>query len=242
MLGVRKKSLENPVPNVSISSHLEDLLATPFIKEEEISDLEKFIKNFPGLTDHYIPIQIIGEGTFSTVYKAIDVRHYETNKSSWIKWSKQDRHDAMKLFAHIHKLQQRSDGPKKLPIPQQVFDPNTLLNKALLKYMASHIELMKERNDPMVADYQNITEMKTPNGDTEEHYIADSSVLPQFVALKRINPTSSPDRLIDEIQFIAKHGGSCNVIPLVTGLRHEDQVIAVFPYFHCPDFRVLFGI
>jgi serine/threonine protein kinase len=241
MLGVRKKSLENPVPKGSISNHLEDILASPFIKEEELPDLEKFIRNFPGLTEHYIPIQIIGEGTFSTVYKAIDVRHYETDKTAWIEWSKQDRHDAMKLFAHIHKLQQRSDGHRKSPIPQQVFDPSTYLNRALLRYMASHIELMKERKDPMVVSYQNITTIKTSikKEESEENpKAAGSSVLPHFVALKRINPTSSPDRLIDEIQFIAKYGGSSNVIPLITGLRHEDQVIAVFPYFSCPDFRV----
>lgn len=206
MLGVRKKSLEISLQNGTISSRLEDLLATPFIKEEELPDLEKFIKNFPSLTDHYIPIQIIGEGTFSTVYKAIDIRHYETDRDSWIMWSKQDRHDAMKLFAHIHKLQLKNDGSKKGPIPQQVFDPSTLLNKALLKFMASHIELMKERNDPMVVNYQNATMKGSKKKIDPEEEVTDSSVLPHFVALKRINPTSSPDRLIDEIQFIARHG------------------------------------
>lgn len=214
---------------------LDNLLNTAFLREEEISDLERFITNFPNLTERYIPVQIIGEGTFSTVYKAIDVRHYDADNESWVQWSKQDRHDALRLFAHIHKLQNPSQDEEG----SAVYDRKSIINTCLLKFMAIHIELMKVRNDPMVSPKQNPQVTQVRSTRKRAHEISSSpSIMPHFVALKRITPTSCPDRLADEIGFIARYGGEHNVIPLIEGLRHEDQVIAVFPFFQAPDFRV----
>ncbi|KAJ1727331.1 Cell division control protein 7, partial [Coemansia biformis] len=47
---------------------------------EEIRELEELI---PGLSDQYRLLGRIGEGTFSTVYKAIDLRHEHYDNSSW---------------------------------------------------------------------------------------------------------------------------------------------------------------
>ncbi|KAI7826642.1 kinase-like domain-containing protein [Kickxella alabastrina] len=47
---------------------------------EEIEELEKLI---PGLSSQYRLLGKIGEGTFSTVYKAIDLQHDRYDNSSW---------------------------------------------------------------------------------------------------------------------------------------------------------------
>ena len=251
MIGLGKSAKKETSAKEVEANALEDLLNTPFLREEEIPDLERFITNFPGLTERYIPVQIIGEGTFSTVYKAIDVRHYDADNSAWLGSSKQDRHDALRLFAHIHKLQ----NPCREDEGSPVYDRKNIINTTLLKFMAMHIELMKARNDPMVSPKQQQHQSKLEPSEalpktkylrkrsksielTEEDQ-STASIMPHFVALKRITPTSCPDRLADEIGFIAKYGGEHNVIPLIEGIRHEDQVIAVFPFFQAPDFRVI---
>ncbi|KAJ2887722.1 Cell division control protein 7, partial [Coemansia aciculifera] len=47
---------------------------------EEIEELESLI---PGLADHYRLLGKIGQGTFSTVYKAVDLQHDRYDNSSW---------------------------------------------------------------------------------------------------------------------------------------------------------------
>ena len=69
-----------------------------------------------------------------------------------------------------------------------------------------------------------------------EEEVADSSVLPHFVALKRINPTSSPDRLIDEIQFIARHGERAMSFHLLPDFDMRIRLLQYFPIFHVRTF------
>jgi cell division control protein 7 len=53
--------------------------------------------------------------------------------------------------------------------------------------------------------------------------------------------TSNPDRIRDELLFLNEVGGNANVIPLITAIRFEDQIIAVYPYFKHEDFREYFA-
>lgn len=68
------------------------------------------------------------------------------------------------------------------------------------------------------------------------------------VALKRIYVTSSPQRIYNELKLLYTLRGHRNVAPLLDVLRHEDQVVAVLPYYEHSDFRdfyrdlPLFGI
>ncbi|RKO99015.1 hypothetical protein CXG81DRAFT_15155, partial [Caulochytrium protostelioides] len=69
---------------------------------------------------------------------------------------------------------------------------------------------------------------------------ANSGVcLCRMVALKRIYVTSSPQRIYNELKILDELGGHPNVGPLITILRHEDQVLAVLPYFQFDDWRQL---
>ncbi|KAJ3397382.1 hypothetical protein HDU92_008373 [Lobulomyces angularis] len=64
------------------------------IKEDPDSDIrdeiKDFYKSFPSIKDKYKIITKIGEGTFSTVYKAFDIHHYTFNNSIWCPHSQSD--------------------------------------------------------------------------------------------------------------------------------------------------------
>ena len=88
--------LPTSYPPLSIHS-LADWLNS-LCRPEERLDIESFCRSFPSLTKQFIPVRIIGEGTFSTVYLAIDVGHYKSDNADWIHASVQDLGDAVKLW------------------------------------------------------------------------------------------------------------------------------------------------
>lgn len=61
---------------------------------------------------------------------------------------------------------------------------------------------------------------------------------PRYVAIKKIYVTSSPQRILNELDLLHKLTGLPNVVPLITAFRHLDQVVAVLPYCKHTDFRV----
>lgn len=163
------------------------------INEEDRQEIEHLLRTFPGLKEKYVPVCRIGEGTFSTVYKALDMNFYNKKNAQWIEFNVQDTDDVERI------------------------------NKQLLEYRVMDDELKKE-NSFLVEK-------------SLEKYFEKESRKPHFVALKCITKTSSPVRILDEITFIHETGGKKNVIPLIEGMRHEDQIIAVFPYVVHQDFR-----
>ncbi|KAF2857531.1 kinase-like protein [Piedraia hortae CBS 480.64] len=65
----------------------------------------------------------------------------------------------------------------------------------------------------------------------------DSSKQSHYVAIKKIYVTSSPIRIMNELELLHDLRNSDNVCPLITAFRHQDQVIAVLPFFRHRDFR-----
>ena len=61
---------------------------------------------------------------------------------------------------------------------------------------------------------------------------------PRYVALKKIYVTSSPLRIQNELELLHQLRGSRSVCPLITAFRHQDQVVAVLPFFLHTDFRI----
>ena len=134
-------------------------------EEEEIDDLvledmERFEASFKNITQRYRLINRIGEGTFSTVYKAEDLL-YEHYKNDW------------DMDAKDEKTNGRANGKPR----------------------------------------------------------------PRYVAIKKIYVTSSPLRILNELDLLHDLRDSPNVCPLITSFRHQDQVIAVLPFFQHKDFR-----
>eukprot|EP01119_Soliformovum_irregulare_P005349 TRINITY_DN17119_c0_g1_i1.p1 TRINITY_DN17119_c0_g1~~TRINITY_DN17119_c0_g1_i1.p1 ORF type:complete len:440 (+),score=54.24 TRINITY_DN17119_c0_g1_i1:71-1390(+) len=57
------------------------------------------------------------------------------------------------------------------------------------------------------------------------------------VAIKRIYPTCSPERIYNEIQHLKVLGGLHNVAPFLGGLRERDQVTIVMPFMDHDNFK-----
>ena len=137
------------------------------IDEDVLDDMQRFEQSFKNISQRYRLINRIGEGTFSTVYKAEDLL-YEHYENEW-----------------------DSDSNKE----------------NINGVSASH---------------------KQP---------ASQERRPKFVAIKKIYVTSSPLRILNELELLNDLRDAPNVCPLITAFRYQDQVIAILPYFQHKDFR-----
>lgn len=142
----------------------------PLVRE----DMERFQATFRGIQDRFRLINRIGEGTFSTVYKAEDL-NYDLYENSW----------------DLEENEHRS----KWTTPD-------------LRSGRSGSEPRRRR--------------------------------PKMVAIKQIYVTSSPTRILNELDLLNDLRGCPAVCPLITAYRHTDQVVAVLPYFRHTDFREYF--
>lgn len=61
-----------------------------------------------------------------------------------------------------------------------------------------------------------------------------------FVAVKKIYVTSSPQRIMNELELLHDLRNCDTIAPLITAFRDKDQVIAILPYFRHMDFRAYY--
>lgn len=61
------------------------------------------------------------------------------------------------------------------------------------------------------------------------------------MAIKKIYVTSSPQRIMNELELLHELQGCRDIVPLITAFRHLDQVVAILPYFRHIDFKVWFS-
>ncbi|KAF4815058.1 Cell cycle serine/threonine-protein kinase hsk1 [Colletotrichum siamense] len=132
---------------------------------------------FPGFRHRYRLIKRIGEGTFSTVYKAEDIQY--------------DRYDNDWDIENNERDQKWSTPP------------------------------LKQRNG-------------SHNPSREPRRRA------RYVAIKKIYVTSSPTRILNELELLHDLRNCPAVCPLITAFRSTDQVVAILPYFRHEDFRDYF--
>ncbi|KIX00731.1 uncharacterized protein Z518_09796 [Rhinocladiella mackenziei CBS 650.93] len=148
------------------------------IDESVMEDMRKLEESFKGISQKYRLINRIGEGTFSTVYKAEQLP--EDNE---LGRAKDDSTDESNL-----------DMP-----PSKRRKTNTATGMAT-----------RARRKPLI------------------------------VALKKIYVTSSPHRIMNELELLHELRDSPYICPLLTAFRHLDQVVAVLPYFRHLDFRLYY--
>lgn len=146
------------VQNASEDAPEDDLVALDVL--EEMNKLEEC---FPVLSSSYRLIDKIGEGTFSTVYKA-----------------------------------EALNGAVQLGLDMWKSPP--------LKKARQKTSKKPKRKNPVVA-------------------------------LKQIYVTSSPNRIFNELNLLYMLTGNSQVAPLLDVLRHQDQVLAILPYYQHADFR-----
>lgn len=247
------------------SGSLKDDPNVPFISETDRIDIENFLETFssPELAKNLLPVAIIGEGTFSTVYKVIDKNFYECDNSAWTEYSRQNPLDWLRLWRWVYNqepvekfvlfrdgkrcvdkngkgLSVRTMTPAASSTTTAVTKKSSklavLLRRYLLEWAMRSLESLLPNNneDPSEAVLTSISPRALQS--------AMLRFRPYFIALKRINATSSPQRILDEMSFLKHLGGKNNVVPLINGLRCEDQVLVTFPYFYSDDFRVTIRI
>ncbi|XP_044717691.1 kinase [Hirsutella rhossiliensis] len=136
------------------------------------ADMDRLQRDYPGFKEKYRLIKRIGEGTFSTVFKAEDL-HYSRYDNSW----------------------DMQDGSSKWTPPP------------LGKHHHAHRSPRRR---------------------------------PRYVAIKKIYVTSSPARILNELELLHDLRQCPSVCPLITAFRHTDQVVAILPYFRHGDFRSYF--
>ncbi|KAL7620101.1 Cell division control protein 7 [Parahypoxylon ruwenzoriense] len=136
-------------------------------------DMDKLQATFLDFKDKYRLIKRIGEGTFSTVYKAEDLQYHQY-ENNW----------------DIDAVESQWRSPPLTAIHSR---SNSLSSRTRQK--------------------------------------------PKFVAIKKIYVTSSPSRILNELELLHDLRDSLSVCPLITAFRHADQVLAVLPYFRHQDFR-----
>lgn len=76
--------------------------------------------------------------------------------------------------------------------------------------------------------------------DQESQTRRDGRCKPKFVAIKKIYVTSSPSRILNEIELLHDLGSCEAVCPLITAFRCSDQVVAILPYFRHANFQGYF--
>ncbi|KAK1960785.1 kinase-like protein [Colletotrichum sublineola] len=141
-------------------------------------DMDRLQDTFPGFRQKYRLIKRIGEGTFSTVYKAEDIQ-YDRYDNDW-------------------DIEERDNPPVKWTPPP-------------LKHHGSHTSTSREPRRRA-----------------------------RYVAIKKIYVTSSPTRILNELELLHDLRNCPAVCPLITAFRSTDQVIAILPYFRHEDFRDYF--
>eukprot|EP01133_Synstelium_polycarpum_P015987 gene15987-19018_t len=68
----------------------------------------------------------------------------------------------------------------------------------------------------------------------------DGAEMGMVVALKRVAPTSSPTRILNEITSLLRVGGQHFVSQLLGSMRYQDQVTLILPYFEHDSFKDYF--
>lgn len=82
--------------------------------------------------------------------------------------------------------------------------------------------------------------LRKDNQHSDERSKSQKTRKPRYVAIKKIYVTSSPQRILNELELLDALSGCKSVCPLITAFRHSDQVVAILPYYRHTDFRDYF--
>lgn len=171
-------------------------------KPEDRSDIEHFCHTFPSLTDIFIPTSIIGEGTFSTVYKSIDLEFYKRDNQEWIMSSLQDPGDVVKVWAiaYWYEFWRAKVCDHYLDIQERKNAKNVLKTVGFNPWLANvkgYVNGVWLERAKRVLAHRGV---QAPS--PRELAMTMREYPPHFVAIKRINATSSPARILDELSFL----------------------------------------
>lgn len=192
------------------ASPTESLSARPQEEQEEIiQEISHLNAAIPFLAENYQVIDRLGTGTFSSVYKAIDLRYDEWDNKPW----KGNHPPESSAYYQSAGPAYRGRGGR---------GPGIGKDKGKGKDKARENEAEQDFN-AMTVD------------SAENSGVLESKV---YVAIKRIYTTSGPERIRNELAIMQSCRGCRHTSQLITAYRHLDQVVLVLPYQRNIDFRV----
>ncbi|ETN45363.1 uncharacterized protein HMPREF1541_09194 [Cyphellophora europaea CBS 101466] len=172
------KSMSTPVPELNLFEQDSDSTESDEeVDDSVLEDMRKLEESFTGISQKYRLVNRIGEGTFSTVYKAEQLPFHDEDVENE-PTDDVDSHDT-------HSSKRRKLGT------------------------SSRTKIVSRQKK-------------------------------SYVALKKIYVTSSPYRILNELELLHELRRNKHICPLLTAFRHQDQVVAVLPYFRHLDFRIYY--
>jgi cell division control protein 7 len=201
------------LPSSPVSSRpqspTESLSARPQEEQEEIiQEISHLNAAIPFLAENYKVIDRLGTGTFSSVYKAIDIRYDEWDNKPW----KGNHPPESSAYYQSAGPGYRGRGGR---------GPGIGKDKGKGKDKARE----NKDSDAMAVDFA-----EASGGAPGESKV--------YVAIKLIYTTSGPDRIRNELTIMQLCRGCRHTSQIITAYRHLDQVALVLPYHRNMDFRV----
>jgi len=159
--------------------------------------------------------------------------------------SPQASNDKDSLLA-AYKLLSEDDKSDEIQVKEHLYTFGSIDVEALLR---QQLEQENEKEEIIVKQYVddgfNFEETKgryhvlekVGEGTFSSVYKGISLATRETVVLKRIYPTCSPDRILNEMTYLHLLGGKAHVLPLLGALRHKDQVSLVLPYVEHHKFK-----
>lgn len=163
--------------------------------------------------------------------------------SEVISWSPQASNDKDSLIG-TEKLLSEEDKSDEIQVKEQLYNYEGInLKMFLRKHFLSE---SPEKKD--ITEYEEVFDFeearskyraieKIGEGTFSSVYKAVSLTTHETVVLKRISPTCSPDRILNEIKYLHLLGGKANVLSLLGALRYKDQVSLVLPFVEHQKFK-----
>ncbi|KAF8914428.1 hypothetical protein CPB84DRAFT_1759244 [Gymnopilus junonius] len=198
-------------------------LRPPSEQSEILDEIAQLYTSVPTLVDKYLVIDRLGTGTFSSVYKAVDVDYEEWDNRAWL-----GRHPEGSTAFYQSKgkgIGARGEGGGwgRRRRGKGDADSGGDLNGAL------------EEEDVRM-DYMDM-DMEAEDREHGHGHAHEREQERVYVAIKRIYTTSGPERIRNELSILEDTRSCRHVSQIITAFRNEDQVVIVLPYHRNMDFR-----
>ena len=193
-----------PSPTESLSARSQEE------QEEILQEILHLNTAIPFLAENYQVIDRLGTGTFSSVYKAIDLRYDEWDNKPW----KGNHPPESSAYYQSAGPGYRGRGGRGPGIGK---DKGKGKDKAIENKIGQDSNVMA------------VDSAETSGGAPENKV---------YVAIKRIYTTSGPERIRNELAVMQSCRGCRHTSQLITAYRYLDQVALVLPYQRNMDFRV----
>lgn len=221
----------------------------------ELQDLEQSV---PLLKTSYHLLDRLGEGTFSSVYKAIDLHHHLYDNTHWAPSpSPIDSQPLVSSDARYHPSTSTSSCSGSV-IGDQPPSSKKSVHASNLEILSTNQTSRNVSPSDNPFDASAGQQARNKFTETLQRHALECGKLPTaykadggakrkgagnvYVALKRIYVTSSPQRIMNELELLTELRGAQHVAYLIQAIRHEDQVIAIMPYRKHQDFREYYRI